>query len=189
MNDLRLSIRQTFAAIGLNSQPAQQMMDASHGEQEIVQPQAKMNFATTPSHLEIDSSEAWQALGRGPHMEWNQRLFGQMKSVFLQQLAQTVDEGKRMAQITNPNNAFAEIAKGSIGKQSPVNYVLGTPNVDNVKVTYTPGAVNTAIEPSPVEIQYTPIKTDIQVEQGKLEMYLRQKNSISIDVTTYDWYK
>lgn len=189
MNDLRLSIRQTYAVIGMSSQPAQQLMDASHGEQQIVQPQAQMDFATTPSQLQIDSSEAWQALGKGPHMEWNQRLFGQMKSVFLQQLAQTVDEGNRMAQITNPKNAFAEIAKSTVGNQSPVNYILGTPNVDNVKVTYTPGGVTTAIEPSPIEIQYTPVKTDIQVEPGKLDIYLRQKNSISIDVTTYDWYR
>lgn len=189
MNELRLSIRQTYAAIGMDSQPARQLMDASVGDQQIVQPQANMDFSTTPAKLEINSSEAWQALGKGPHMEWNQRLYGQMKSIFLQQLAQTVAAGHRMAQITNPRNAFADIAKDSIGKQSSVNYVLGTPNVDNVRVTYTPGGVTTAIEPSPVDIQYIPIKTDIQVEQGKLEIYLRQKNSISIDVTAYDWYR
>jgi hypothetical protein len=189
VNELRLSIRQTYAAIGMDSKPARQIMDASPGDQKIIQPQANMDFSSTPAKLEINSSEAWLALGKGPHLEWNQRLYGQMKSIFLQQLAQTVAAGHRMAQITNSKNAFAELARESVDSQNPVNYVLGTPDFDNVEVNYSPGQVSTNMEPSPIEINYTPIKTDIQVEQGKLDIYLRQKNSISIEVTTYDLYK
>ncbi|MDQ0116554.1 DUF6470 family protein [Paenibacillus harenae] len=189
MNELRLSIRQTFAAIGIESRAAQQSIQSYSGDQQIKQPQAEMNFSSTPAQLEIDSSQAWSALAKGPHMEWNQQLYSQMKSVFLQNLAQRVQEGHQMANITNKRNAFADIAKNKVFDQSLVNYIPETPDYDNVHISYSPGDVDTAITPSLVEIEYTPIKPEIQVDRGKLDIYLRQKNSISIDVTTYDWYK
>lgn len=189
MNDLRLSIRQTHAAIGMESTRSRQMMESPRGEQEIVQPAAELNFSTTPSNLQVDSSEAWMALGKGPHMDWNERLYGQMKSVFLQNLSQTVEAGKRMAQITNSRSAFADLGRANMSRGNPVDYQLGTPNFNNVKIEYTPSKVETTIEASKVEIHYTPIKPDIQVERGKLDIYLRQKNAIDIEVSTYDWYK
>ncbi|MFF2889981.1 DUF6470 family protein [Paenibacillus sp. NPDC057967] len=189
MNDLRLSIRQSFALIGMDSTPTRQVMESPRGEQQIEQPPARMEFSSTASQLNIDSSEAWMALGRGPHMDWNQRLYGQMKSVFLQNLAQTVEAGSRMAQITNPRSAFADLGRQSMSRESLVDYQLSKPNYNNVKFDYTPSEVDTVIEPSKVEVNYIPMKPDIQVEQGKLDIYLRQKNSIAIEVSTYDWYK
>ncbi|MFF2483657.1 DUF6470 family protein [Paenibacillus sp. NPDC058071] len=189
MNNLRLSIRQTYAAIGMESIQSQQSIRSYRGDQQIEQPSAEMNFKRTPSQLQIDSSEAWGALAKGPHLEWNRQLYSQMKSVFLQGLAQKVQEGHQLAQITNKRNAFADIAKSRSMAGNPVEYVTETPGYDNVRLSYSSGDIETEIIPSPVRYDYTPRKPDIQVEQGKVDIYLRQKNSISIDVTTYDWYK
>jgi hypothetical protein len=186
--DLRLSIRQTYAAIGIESNPATQQMKSPQGDLQIQQPAAKMDFSSEPAILQVDSSEAQHALGRGPNLEWNKYVNGQMQSVFLRQLADKVEAGHRMALIANPKNAFAELARDNVFKQSGINYQAAVPDFDNVKLSYEPGKVQTHIEASPVEIQYTPQKPDIQVAPGKVDIYIRQKNSIDISVTTYDLY-
>lgn len=189
MIHLRLSIRQTYAAIGIESEPAKLQIQSPRGEQQIWQPAAKMDFSTEPAKLQVDSTEAQHALVRGPNLEWNRYVYGQMGRVFLQNLAEKVEAGHRMAMITNPANAFAEIARANVFKSNPVNYQPAVPDFDNVKVTYEPGTVQTRIEASPAEIQYIPRKPDIQVNLGHTEIYLRQKNAIKIWVSTYDLYR
>lgn len=188
MIDLRLSIRQTYAAIGIESDPATQQMKSPRGDLQIQQSAAKMNFSSEPARLQVDSSEAQHALARGPNLEWNSYVNGQMKAVFLKQLADKVEEGNRMADITNSANAFADIARANVFKQNPVNYQPAVPDIDNVKLSYEPGQVHTEIDPSPADIQYTPRKPEILAQLGKTDIYLRLKNSIDIQVTTYDLY-
>jgi hypothetical protein len=189
VNDLRLSIRQTYAAIGIDSEPAHQHMHMPQGDQQIQQPSAKMEFKTTPSQLSIDSSDAWHALGHGPNLEWSSAIYSQMKSIFLQQLAKQVEEGKRLADITNPRSAFADLAQDALFRPNPVDYQTVSPGYLNVHLGYNTGAVRTEIEASPVRLEYTPHKAEIEAQQGKLDIYLRQKNSIEISVVQYDLYK
>jgi hypothetical protein len=189
MNDLRLSIRQTYAAIGIETRPARQQMQSPPGELQIEQPPARMDFSKEPAKLEIDSSQAQHALLMGPYLEWSSFVNGQMKEVFLQQLANKVEEGARLAQITNPRNAFADLAREHVFRRSLVDYRAAVPGYDNVRVHYDPGTVHTDIQTFRPEIRYTPHKPDIQTQQGKTEIYLRQKNSIDIQVTTYDLYR
>ncbi|WP_027092643.1 DUF6470 family protein [Cohnella thermotolerans] len=189
MNDLRLSIRQTYAEIGIQTTPTRQQMQSPPGELQIEQPPARMEFSKEPAKLGIDSSQAQHALMMGPNLEWSSYVNGQMKEVFLQQLGRMVEEGARMAQITNPRNAFADLAREHVFRRSQVDYRAVSPGYDNVRVHYDPGAVHTDIQAFRPEIQYTPHKPDIQTQQGKTEIYLRQKNSIQISVSTYDLYR
>jgi len=99
--NLRLSIHQTYAAIGMESRPAQQQMESPRGDLQIKQTPARMDFASEPSELQIDSSQAQHALVRGPNLEWNSYVLGQVKSAFLRQLADKVESGHRLAMISN----------------------------------------------------------------------------------------
>ncbi|MFC4777817.1 DUF6470 family protein [Paenibacillus sp. GCM10023252] len=189
MNDSRLSIRQTFAAIGIHAERARQEIVSPRGEQSIKQPSAAMNFSSEPSKLEVDSSQAWHALGKGPNLEWSSAIYSQMDSVYLQLLAHKVDQGKRMADITNSRSAFADLARANMNTPSTVKYQIAAPGFNNVKLNFQPGSITTEIEPSQVDIQYNPRKPEITAQRGNLDIYLRQQNSISIEVTNYDLYK
>jgi len=189
VNDLRLSIRQTYAAIGIDTEAAKQQMHMPRGDQSVEQPEAEMDFKTTSPRLEVDSAEAYHALGIGPNLEWSSAIYSQMRGVFLQHLASQVEEGKRMADITNPRSAFADLARDALFRPNPVNYQVSTPGYDNVKLQFTPGSVDTRIEQSRVRLEYTPHKAEISVDPGKVDIYLKQRNSISINVTTYDLYQ
>ncbi|WP_127568949.1 DUF6470 family protein [Paenibacillus xylaniclasticus] len=189
MIDLRLSIRQTNAAIGIQTEPSRQIMESPSGEQSIETQNGAMEFEYSDSKLSIDSSEAWHGLGKGPNLEWSSGIYSQMQSIFLQHLAKKVEEGQRMADITNPRSAFADLAMDALFRENPVDYQVGTPGYDNVKLDYEAGSVQTTIEPTTVQINYIPHRPNIEVQRGNLEIYLRQKNTIEIEVTPYDWYR
>ncbi|MEB3102343.1 DUF6470 family protein [Ferviditalea candida] len=188
MNDLRLSIRQTYAQIGIRTHRASQDIHSNKGDLSIQQPQAKMDIQQPGGELTIDSSAAWTALGIGPNLEWTNFIYSQSKSIALQAIARIVEEGNRMAQITNPRNAFADLAKDVYFRENPVEYV-GEASYFNVKVHYQPRAPIINIEPQKPQIQYTPNKPEVQYNPGSIEMYLQQKNSINIQVSQYDLYK
>ncbi|XOK61311.1 DUF6470 family protein [Paenibacillus elgii] len=188
MNLLRLSIQQTLGQIGMQSQNASTDMRSPRGQLSIEQHPAQMDFHSEPGELRIDSSAAWAALGSGPHMEWMNSIYSQAPGIALQGIARIVENGNRMAQIHNPRNAFAELAQNAFSNESSVQYVGPASNM-NVKIQYEAKAAVTNIEARKADIQYTPMKPEIRYNPGRVDIYMRQMNSIDIQVTTYDWYK
>ncbi|MFC5448789.1 DUF6470 family protein [Paenibacillus aestuarii] len=184
----RLSIHQTNAQIGVQTQPSSFDVQKQDGFMSIEQPSAKMEIHSHLGELSIDSSAAWAALGKGSNLEWSSSIYSQGKNIALQAIAKTVERGHRMAQITNPQNPFAEFAKEDLKQRDPVEYA-GSPSYSNVKVHYEARSPDINIEPQKTEIQYTPTKLDVQYRPGSVEVYLKQKNSIDIDVSPYNWYK
>ncbi|MEI7025665.1 DUF6470 family protein [Paenibacillus sp. y28] len=181
-------MRQTFAQIGMETQNASVDMSSPDGELSIEQPQAKMDFKYDPGTLSIDSSAAWAALGKGGHLGWMNRIYSQLPEIFKQSLAKKAQEGQRAAQITNPANAFAEIARNNVWNGSGIQYT-GPASVDNVNIQYEPGKPQTNIDPVKPSIQYTPVKPEVSFNRGSVDIYMKQMNSLDIWVSEYDWYK
>lgn len=188
MNLLRLSIHQTYGQIGIETKLASTDIHSPMGELSIEQQPAQMDFRSERGELQIDSSAAWDALGTGSHMGMMNRIYSQIPSLVLQSIAKTVEDGNRMAQISNHANAFAEIAQGALQSENPIEYVGPASNL-NVKINYEPRPAVTNVEPVKPEIHYTPMKPQVQYNPGQVDIYMKQMNSIDIQVTNYDWYK
>ncbi|WP_274654197.1 DUF6470 family protein [Paenibacillus humicola] len=189
MNDFRLSIRQTYAQIGIETHQASQDMHAPLGDQSIEQPQAKLEIRQPTGVLTIDSSAAWTGLGQGPHLEWLNSIYSQEKTIILQVIAKTVEDGNRMAQITNPQDAFADIAGNVLPLEpSPIQYV-GEASSLNVKIDYQPREPEIEAVPQYPRIRYIPRKPEIQTNPGAVDIYLKQRNSIDIQVSRYNLYQ
>jgi hypothetical protein len=189
LNDVRLSIRQTYAQIGITTHSASQDIRSPLGDQSIRQPQAKVDIQQPPGELTIDSTAAWMALGQGPHLEWMNVIYSQMDSVALQAIAKMVEDGNRMAQITNPQDAFADIASEATLLSNPIQYV-GEASTLNVKMDYKANVPIIHIEPQQPQIQYIPRKPEVQYNPGSVDIYLKQRNSIDIRVVSrYDQYQ
>ncbi|OXM86363.1 DUF6470 family protein [Paenibacillus rigui] len=188
MNLQRLSIHQTYGQIGIQTNNASAEIESPQGDLKIEQHPAEMNFHSEPGKLEIDSSAAWAALGKGGHMAWMNSIYSQLPGVFRQALAKIAEDGNRAAQITNKSNAFAEIAKGEAFSTSGIQYV-GPAGLNNVKIHYEPQQIETNIEPVKPTIQYTPVKPQVTFVPGSVDIYMKQMNSIDIQVSSYDWYK
>ncbi|SDO61627.1 hypothetical protein SAMN04487897_11810 [Paenibacillus sp. yr247] len=188
MNIPRLSIHQTFAQIGIDTQKAQLSIESPRGQLEVKQEAASMDITSPKGELSVDSSAAWSALGKGDHLEWMNQIYSQLQSVALQAIGKIVEDGNRMAMITNPSNSFAEIAANQMNEQNPVEYVGEASNL-NVKLNYEMKKPEINITPHQTDIQYTPQKPQISYAPGNIDIYVKQKNSIEINVSSYDWYK
>jgi hypothetical protein len=184
----RLSIHQTYGQIGIQTHLASQDIHSSSGDLSIEQPSAKMDIQSPHGELQIDSSAAWAALGVGSNLQWMNSIYSQSKSVVLQAIAKIVKDGHRMSQITNHQNAFADIAKDVFERTNPIQYA-GEASYMNVKINYEAKAPIINIEPQKPEIQYTPQKPEVQYNPGSVDIYIKQMNSIDIQVSQYDIYK
>ncbi|MFE5324114.1 DUF6470 family protein [Paenibacillus sp. NPDC056579] len=188
MNNLRLSIRQTYSQLGITTTNAKVEIESPRGEQSIDQKPAKIEIEAPPGRLTVDSSEAWAALGRGSHLEWMSSIYGQMQGVVMQNISGIVEDGNRMADISNPNDAIADIAYSNFRPKSLLNF-QGSPSFTNVRVQFEANDPTINIEPQKADIEFISQKPQIQYTQGNVELYLRQKNSINIYVSEYDLYK
>ncbi|MFC0212907.1 DUF6470 family protein [Paenibacillus chartarius] len=188
MIDLRLSIRQTFGQIGIQTNEGSVSMESTRGEMQIQQPPAKVEMQSPAAVLTIDSSAAWDALGVGPNLATMSRIYSQSSSIALQAIAKIVADGNRMAQITNPNNAFAELAADVFERESPIQ-IAGEPGYNNVKVQIEAQKPTIDIQAQKPVIQYTPGNVNIQYTPGNVDIYMRQQNSIKISVSRYDIFQ
>lgn len=98
MNLLRLSIRQTYASIGIETRQASLSMESPPGQLEVQSTPSTMRINSNPGQLEVDSSRAWMALGKGNHLEWLNLISSQMHQEFLLNVSRIVEEGNQLAQ-------------------------------------------------------------------------------------------
>ncbi|MFD0617375.1 DUF6470 family protein [Paenibacillus sp. GCM10027629] len=183
----RLSIRQTFGKIGIETENAQQTLESPRGELSIETKKAVVEANYEPGTLTIDSSAAWSALGKGSHMQWMNMIYSQMEQIALQAIAKQVEDGHRMGMITNKKNAFADIAKGALQeKLEPIQYVGEASNM-NVKLHYESHPYQPEVQPAELHISYLPQKVQSQYQAGKVNINLEQPYTINIRVSDYSW--
>lgn len=186
MNLLRLSIRQTYAQLGLDTIPARLDLKQPKGEQTIRQQPAELDFEQPRGVLEVDSSAAWDALGKGESGRFFKRLYGQMNAVGWDAIATIVEKGNRLAQIADGSNGIAELAANNKIDFAPIEY-LGEASFLNVKLRYTMQAPQTNIEPRKAETQYTPQRVQSEYQRGKVQFHMEQLYHIDIRVSDYVW--
>lgn len=72
-------------------------------------------------------------------------------------------------------------------EESNLDY-LGHASVSNVDLSYNSAKTEVEWDPHVVNIVYTPQKVQTSYELGKVEVYLRQKNSLNMWVSNYNIY-
>ncbi|MBO2944846.1 hypothetical protein JJQ72_12775 [Paenibacillus sp. F411] len=185
MNLLRLSIRQTYGSIGIETKNAVLNLNSPHGQLEVQSNPSTISINSRKGQLEVDSSKAWMALGKGNHQEWLSLISGQMHQEFLLNVSRIVEEGNQLAQFKK--TTIADMMRNRVQEESSLDYV-GDASTMNVDLRYHPGQAEVDWDPHVVEIQYTPQKVQSSYEPGKVEVYLQQKNSLNMWVSHYNIY-
>lgn len=174
-----VQIRQTYAKIGI---------DADLGEQSIRQPRPDFQITTKPAQLDttyrkgdltIDQSQAWEALGKGDVFQFTQRVADEAKSLALQGIAKRVEAGNRLWAIHKGGNPIADMAVESFFDDFKFNYE-GPFSTDNVDIQYTPIRPDVNYEPGSLDVQAKVNSPEINYTPGKLNIYMIQKNSIQM---------
>jgi len=188
MNMPQIQIRQTYALIGMDTEPAQVQM---------YQPAPIVNMTTQPSQLQIqpsrtdlyiDSSMANAALGVGPNLEWNQNIYSQVKQVVLQGILRRNEDGNRMMDFGNPKDPIPELAEKNSKLINSIDYSTPASTL-NMKVEgqFQPARIEHS-EPK-LSIDVSISRPQIEYQRGKLEIYLRQRPALSITPPAIDSYK
>lgn len=184
----RLSIRQQFSQIGVNTTNAEVQRSSSPGELVIDQEPAQMAIESHQGALQIDSGDAWAAYAKGGHLRWLNYVYSQSKQMVLQGIARIVEDGNRMGQVTNRADAVADLALAHQNDEWPVQY-LEDASYLNVHIRYEPRKPDIRIEAQIPKIEYKPMQVKTEYKPGDVDIYLRQRNAIDIQVSKYDWYR
>lgn len=186
MQFLRLSIHTTNAQLAIETRNARQEIKSPPGILTIDQKPPEMNIHSEDGELSIDQSDAWAAYALGGNLRWQNYIYSQSKELALRGIARIVQDGKRMAQITNPRSAFADISR-DWNKGVGINFVEPA-SYFGVKVHYQPHPAEIDIEPQQADIHFEPQKPIVQYIPGDVHIYEKQKESIDIRVSEYNWY-
>lgn len=172
-----LQIRQTPAVIGIDADP---------GTYSITQPKAEVNVRTTPGELSVqstrpelhvDQSRAWEAYNGGKMLDMNKRIYSGIQQLYLQGIAQKVEQGNRMAQFFKPGNTIAEVY-GSDTEPNSFPEIRGPASYDNVDIHIETRAPQIDFRAAKVEIQVERHNPEIEYTRGKLNIYMQQYASI-----------
>ena len=182
-----LQIRQT---------PAIMVIDADPGQYSIRQPKAELNITTDPGEVEIhqytptievDQSRAYAAYNGGSLLEMNQRIYSGIQEIFLQALAQRVEEGNRAAAIHVSGNTIANIY-GEDWQPVPLPEIRGPASMDNVDVHIETRPPEFNVRRAHANIDASVYRPEIEYTRGKLDIYMKQYSSVAyipplLDVT------
>jgi hypothetical protein len=175
----QLQIRQQYAKLGI---------DYDIGRQEIRQPRAAFELTTERPKLDIhaetgvlyiDSSKAWDALGHGPFLETMNRIYARAREVALQGIAKIVEDGNRLAAIHEGGNAIAEIAREKGAEFFEFEF-MGDASFDNVDLHYEPGKLDIQVEDGKVNLYTHPNPPEHNYTRGKLDIYMMQYPKVEI---------
>lgn len=174
-----IQIRQTFARLGMDADLARIEQRQPKATFELRQVPAQLSIESPKGELSIDQSKAWDALGRGGVMEAMNRIYGQARDVFLQNLARNVEQGNRLAAIHKGGNPIAENAMELVFTFPEFNY-YGPASYDNVDVYYTAHKPIIEVNQGGVELYTEVNRPELTAHRGKLDIYMLQYANVEI---------
>ncbi|MEK0313764.1 DUF6470 family protein [Cohnella sp. 56] len=175
----QIQIQQTYAQLGIDADLGTQHIEQPRPTFEMEQPRAKLEIQSPNGRLEIDQSKAWDALGLGGHLNVMNNIYSMAPQIALQGLARIVDEGNRMADLTNPGNPFAEFAMDWRRTFDEFDF-RGPAAYNNVSVNYVPGNLSIEASASPVQLRTAVNAPILSYDRGKLDIYMQQYGSVQI---------
>lgn len=172
-----LQIRQTPAILGI---------DQNMGSYSIRQPKADVRITTTPGKLEVESyrpqlnvdqSRAWEAYHGGNPLTMNKRIYSGIQQIFMQNLANKVEQGNRIAQFFKPGNTIAEVY-GTDTEPRSFPETRGPASYDNVDIHIETRAPQISFQAAQVDVEVERHRPEIEYTRGKLDIYMKQYASV-----------
>jgi hypothetical protein len=175
----RIQIRTEPAQLAYEIKLGQYDIKQPKAHYELRQPRAEQHIEQPLGELHVDSSRAWDALGVGSNLEMMNRIYSNARNIALQGIAKIVENGNRMADIVNKNDAIAELAADWRVSFSEFD-TTGLASPMNVDVRYEPGNLVIEATPRPVELETWVSPPEVQYIKGKHNMYMQSYGKVEI---------
>ena len=184
----------TLPILQINTTPSLLQIDADPGQYSIRQPKADVQMYTRPSKLtveshpirfEVDQSRALSAYTGGNMIEMNARIYSGIEKIYLENMAERVQQGNELAAIHKPGNTIANIV-GTNWKSKPFPEIRTPASMDNVDIRIETRAPSIRFESAVSELSVTVNKPEIEYQRGKLDIYVKQYASIEFTPPAID---
>ncbi len=182
--------------IRLESQPALISHETIHAKQtiqqpkaelDIQQPPAEMTIHRTPSKLTIDQAAAREAVGLKSIQKQIEEFADNGRQDLLQGIARVAQQGDELMKIENGGNPLTAQAKQN-GEQPEKQFNIGfIPPMFSVKLHYEPTKIDIDWQINKVINNTKTNKPILDYEAGKVEVGLRQKESLDISFVNVDY--
>lgn len=178
----QIRMEQTMAQLGL---------DIQKPVQEIKQPQADLNMEQIaavveihqgPGVLTIDTTEGKENIDlRGPMRRTRDYAdFGRQR--MYEAIAQISSNGDLLRAIENKGNPIADIAYAQSGIYENTDIIADHSGGDGIEMNYQPQPVQITVKEGGVKMDPQINPPQINYIRGKVEGYIRVKNSLKIEV-------
>ncbi|MBM7615370.1 DUF6470 family protein [Alkaliphilus hydrothermalis] len=167
------------ALIGIERQEGQLSIQQNQHPMELSTTAPKLNLQIEDAVLHIDQSQCFAEAGLKNHMELTRAFTAKAKQKAIQAIGRIASEGQQMADI-HRGNAIGRIAKQrSTTKEKQFDFDMIPKS--RPQITVQEGRIDSSLERGTVDIQMGDYRPQIDFQPDKVEVYLRQKNSINIE--------
>ena len=173
-----VEIRQTYAQIGMQSTRGIQTIEQPKPDFEMRREAPELSIEQPLGELIIDQSRAWDALAIGNHLEMMLRIYQQDRQIALETIGKIAEHGDRLAAIHLGGSPIADIAAEE-GRFTFGEYLFAGPaDVDNVDIYYQANKPLIEVREGRIHVDARAKAPVINYWPGKLEIYIKQYNSI-----------
>lgn len=178
MNNLRITTRD--AKIGVQTTSGSYNISQPKGQQDISQKNARVNIDKETTRVIIDTYEQRADRGFKNNLDLLKDAKNLGKQSALQAIGRIVADGNRMANIRkNMPEAVPELAKKNsnqpMRQPNPVLNHVSKPKID------LEGHLNINWDLGGAEISYRPQKPQISYTRGRVDIYMKQGQDITIE--------
>lgn len=187
LNIPQIQISTTDIKMNYTTQPPVQKIKQPHASQTIEQPAATLEINTTRGKLKIDSSQARRDLGQVGPIEATKNAAQQADQTRLEGISRRVREGRQMMQGAGKGQGAGTIKQIAIqnhGPKRPGPYnIKFIPSIGSVKIDYTPGKTDVNIEQQQAKIEHKVNKPTHDYTPGKVSGKMVVRPDVQIDVS------
>jgi hypothetical protein len=174
----QLKIHQEYAQLGIDADPGKLSIEQPPPTFEMEQIRPQLHIRQPLGRFEIDQDKAWDALALGGNLETMSRIYSMAPQIALKGIQRRVEEGNRLADITNKSNPFAEFASDWQKTFGEFANIAGPASYDNVDVEYIRGDFSIDVVPGRIILNTRVNQPIYDFQRGKLVINMLKYNKV-----------
>ncbi len=183
---MRITMQSQQALIGIETTPGRQSIQTEQQVLDIQTEKPQLEMETTHAKVTIDQSQSFAESGLKSVFQLIRENAQMGYQQYMAAMARYSSQGDEMANIQNKNvDVVAEQADDNAFGQFSKEFGMVTMPRTRPQIDVIPGEVRINLRRGTVQNKTVQSRPQHDYERGKVDLYLRQRNSLQIDVV-YD---
>ncbi|MGB3367257.1 MAG: DUF6470 family protein [Acidaminobacteraceae bacterium] len=179
---MRIEMKSQNAYIGIKREDSKQSIEQPKAEVKISNKHAQVRVEATLPKVQIDQKQAFAESGLKGILQLSSDNSDEAMSRMAANISKKVEEGNQLANIKNNVDAIAEMAFNNSTGKSKDDFNMVTMPKSGATIDVIEGTIDISVDEGSAEITVDTKKPILDYTPGKIETYIRQKNSLEITV-------